>query len=518
MPRISVTERDLSWYFRQRGQGVATVYVPGLATFGPETPVLCDSSNFANVFGTDPIGIPDEITYSVAASFIKSGFNVLFHRFVPSGATTASYEITSNNGGTSNTVRFSAKYPGSTGNKISLDIRVVDETSKTLTIFVYLSKVLVETLVVSLLDSQSDKYYEYFQSNYIQIIIEGDVGSIEFSSSKKYTLSGGTDYAEGKTGPEILNEITDAISTEGALSDLTDPYQYGFDIITSAGLPRYAGGEIKKDPVDEALLNLAEKRGTAVYLIDGAKDWTAESLYAYAALYDSSYSAVFGPWGYAQILSRGSTALLPGSYAMVVAWAQSCSSGTPLWMAPAGVKRASLGSFYKDTKYSVGKTILDMWQNHEYVQPDDYRINPIMKVKQYGYVIYGNSTLLKTRNDGATSMLQSFSVRVLANLIKSKAFEVSLSLQFDQLTNDLFVQFKSLLGVYMDQLRYQNALYDYEIVVENEIITSADLNEKRLPVTIRVSPNPAAENFDISLEITQTGVSFSDDTDETEID
>ena len=105
----------------------------------------------------------------------------------------------------------------------------------------------------------------------------------------------------------------------------------------------------------------------------------------------------------------------------------------------------------------------------------------------------------------------------MANLIKSRAFDVSLSLQFDQLTNDLFVQFKSLLGVYMDQLRYQNALYDYEIVLANNTLTSADLNEKRVPVIIRISPNPAAENFDIALEITQAGVSFSDETDETEI-
>ena len=68
----------------------------------------------------------------------------------------------------------------------------------------------------------------------------------------------------------------------------------------------------------------------------------------------------------------------------------------------------------------------------------------------------------------------------------------------------------------MDQLRYQGALYDYEIVLDSTSVTRTDLNEKTVPVLIRISPNPAAENFDITLEISQAGVTFSDETDENE--
>ena len=516
MPRISVTERDLSWYFRQRGKGAATVYIPGIATFGPENdPVLCDSTNFANVFGTKPVNIKDELSYSMAASFIKSGFNVLFHRFVPSGATKASAEL----GDETNKVTFSAKYFGTFGNSISLVLRSLGGKGSA-SVFVSVDGTLVETLPVNFVDPTSDKYYTNIDSGYIDIEVVGDATKIDFGTATapvKLTLSGGLDYTESKNSSEVRTEICTAISTEGALDDLKDPYQYNFDVVVAAGLPQYSGGSEKIDPVDQALLDLSTARGTTVFLVDGDPSWDDVEFYSYCGLFDSSYAAAFGPWGYAQITSTGVTMLLPGSYTMITAWAQSCSNGNPLWVAPAGVKRASLGSFFKNTYYPVGKKTLDMWQNHDYVKPGQYSVNPIMKAKQYGYIIYGNSTLLKTRNDGATSMLQSFSVRVLANLIKSRAFDVSLSLQFDQLTNDLFVQFKSLMGVFMDQLRYQKALYDYEIVLDNNTLTSADLNEKRVPVKIRISPNPAAENFDIALEITQAGVSFSDDTDETEI-
>ena len=516
MPRISVTERDLSWYFRQRGKGAATVYVPGISTFGPENdPVLCDSTNFANVFGTKPVNIKDELSYSMAASFIKSGFNVLFHRFVPSGAAKASAEL----GDETDKVTFSAKYFGTFGNNISLTIRSLGAGSAS--VFVSVDGTLVETLPVNFVDPTSDKYYTNIDSGYIDIEVVGNATKIEFGTADvpvTLTLKGGLDYPEGENASaQVRKGICDAIATKGALDDLKDPYQYNFDVIVSAGFPLYESGTGAVDPVDQALFDLSVSRGTSVFLVDGDRTWDDATMYAYCGLFDSSYAAAFGPWSYAQLTSSGVTALLPGSYSMIVSWAQSCSGGNPLWMAPAGAKRASLGSFFKNTRYLVGKKTLDMWQNHEFVQPGQYSVNPIMKAKQYGFVIYGNSTLLKTRNDGATSMLQSFSVRVMANLIKSRAFDVSLSLQFDQLAGDLFVQFKSLLGAYMDQLRYQNALYDYEIVLANNTLTSADLNEKRVPVIIRISPNPAAENFDIALEITQSGVSFSDETDETEI-
>lgn len=514
MPKISVTEKDLSWYFRQRGEGAATVYVPGIATFGPEEPVLCDSSNFANVFGTSEVGIKGDLTYNIAASYIKVGFGVLFHRFVPTGAKEAQGTL----GSDSDSITFKAKYKGTFGNKIKLATRTLGSKG-TASVFVYVDGVLLETLSVNFVNPASPDYYTFVESDYITFEVTGDASKVtigEAASPDEITLSGGLDYTpEGEDS--VIGEICTAIKTPGALEDLKDPYQYDFDVITSAGLPQYTENTESIDVVDKALFDLATARGTAIYLVDGKSDWDDVNMYTYCGLFDSSFAAGYGPWGYAQLTNTGSTMLLPGSYALITSWAQSCSDGNPVWMAPAGVKRSTLGSFYKSTSYLVGKKTLDMWQNHEYVVPGQYSVNPIMKAKQYGYVIYGNSTLLKTRNDGATSMLQQFSVRVLANLIKTHAFDVSLSLQFDQMTSDLFTQFKTLMSVLMDQLQYQGALYDYEIVLANGTLTSADLNERTVPVIIRISPNPAAENFDITLEITQAGVSFSDETDETEI-
>lgn len=525
MPRINVTEKDLSWYYRQREKGAITVYVPGLATFGPSEPTLCDASNFTKYFGVASVDDSQDTSYHMAASYIKSGFQVLFHRILPKGAAKASDTINSK-------IIFTAKYEGTYGNKLRFRVRKGDLTKGRLYIFVYTpNEVLLETVTIDLLDPASQYYYATTEeSQFLEVTTTGELTSEDIKEAKFVSqinavdldylvLKGGSD---GDTTDKTLYEqaveaITDQEKDGTAYTmtkDLLDPYQYSFDIITSGGFYAYES-EAGTTPssVDKALFTLAVESGRAIYLVDGDKNWDAHSYYGYLVAFNSSYAAGYGPWGYQQFVDTGELRLLPGTYTLLISWANSCASGNPSWVAPAGVKRSTLGSWYRKPKYQVGKTILDEWQNNDFVSGGGYKVNPIMRAKDYGYVIYGNSTSLQNSSDGATSMLQSFSVRVLANLIKNHAFDVSLSLQFDQITGDLFLQFQALMNVFMDQLKYQGALYDYDILLGDEgSITQTILNEKTIPVRIRISPVSAAENFDISLEIHQSGITFTDDT------
>jgi len=671
MPKIQIIEKDLSWYYRQREEGAVCVYVPGLATFGPTEPTLCDSTNFTKLFGTSSVNAEGDLSYNMAASYIKSGMDVLFHRFIPVSAekatsdlatlrfadplteevtvtvdgesltfkpdTTYSYTdfeyakkvskalaesghdnsldytvaapavlpappeaiktytvvfsvaeaVTITVDGESitfepgqenptyedqeyatkvsealtalniensiqtntvepedtsldNHVTIKAKYEGSYGNTFRVKVK---GTGYSRTFYVYnISGNLVETFVMDFNDTQSENYYSVVNSatNFIEVELTGKFDPTwEFATGEMGTdgrfkgiaLSGGSDgktetkteEVDGEqvtTEKTVIDQIVEAMSTPAAFDLLKDPYMYDFDIITNGGFTDLKSDEYTiVSKIDAALRELAEARGTAIYLVDGHPEWDAESFFSYCNNFNTSYCAAFGPWSYAQFVSNGVTALLPGSYCLLVSWANSIAVGNPVWMAPAGVKRATLGSFYKYPKYPIGSTILDMWQNQDYVAGETsvYKVNPIMRLKSFGYVIYGNSTLYQS-NNGWTSMLQSFSTRVMANMIKSHAFDVSLNLQFDQITDDLFAQFKTLMGVFMDQLKYQGALYDYEIVVDRSTVTEADLNTRTVPVRIMISPNPAAENFIINLEIARAGITFNDDTDETEVD
>lgn len=506
MARINVTERDLSWYTRQ-GAGPLTVYVPGVSTDGPSSPLLCNNINaFKRVFGDAIPGVLSR-SYNIAASLLIAGASVLFHRFVGEGGDVSSCQI-------HDVVTFSSKYPGTRFNDYKVECTTGSSKGSFVVVVKDTTGEVFERLTVNFLDPTSQYYYLNELSDNFQFNVSGELPSGITLSAGQLKMVG------GQVGVEKDSDVAGLLTTGNPLNVLQDPYLYDFDVAISAGFHKNTQGT-GVDEVDLQILKTVEARGTAIYLIDGLSNFTAEEFFTYcgAESLGKSYAAAYGPWCYAKFLNTGSTSLLPASYSMLVQWIKSASEGVPIWMAPAGVKRASLGSFFTKPKYVIGKAILDMWQNSsEDPEVDVYKINPIMRAKNYGYVVYGNSTLLHNSLEGETSMLQSVGTRVLANTIKKDAFDIALSLQFDQMVGDLYAQFKTLLSVKLDALKYQGGLYDYRISLNDSIVTVGDVNQRRIPVKIQISPAPAVENFDITLEITKAGVMFSDDGTTTTVD
>ena len=582
MAKITVTEKDLSWYYRQRQRGNLVVYTPGLASFGPAVPTYVTEDTFGRIFG-GPIDVKGDYSYYIAESLLKSGVDVLFHRILPDGAEKAvcamtgyivttvdstnqtpgsdpititingtNYQFTAGEVATVNipassedtqteietqlqalvtaetiesfttsadTGEILAKYSGEFGNTLYLTAKAptVQEDGSALRYFyVYAgasqsTSVLVEQLIVEFKNPMSQYYYENVDSNYIEFVIDGEFDDSWFTSMTKSGFSGGKNYGDAVDPVEsVIATLKDA----DFLNDLKDPYGYYYDVLINGAL--YNDTQSDMLAVDKNFANVAQANGMAVYLIGGSSDMDSGTFMTYCGDFNSSFTSAIGPWTFAQFVSNGYYAWLPGYYAFLVAWGNSIASGNPVWYAPAGTQRARVGTVVKKLKYPVGSTVLDQWQNQDFVTSNEggYKLNPIMNVKQYGYCIYGNSTLLKGKPDGSTSMLQSLGTRVLVNQIKAKAFEVALGLQFDQLSDNLFMAFKVQLGAYMDQLKYQGGLYDYQIILDRNSVTFADLNQRTVPVKIKISPNPAAEVFDIVCEVYPSGITFTDEFDE----
>lgn len=420
----------------------------------------------------------------------------------------------------------------------------VDQGEETLVSITCVARVTVgttvlETLTYDLLSPDSIYYYVTTNqsSQYIHVKPYGTYTVEQAVAAKDQNfsvqLSGGTNSADALTHDGIVDALVTSLDADihgsgygGVINDLFDPLVYDFDIIISAGYNYYEGDtshDADDDPgIDSRFVELVSKRGTAIYLVDDAPTKDASDFYAdcgdakfrTGTDYSNagSYCAAYGPWCYTQLLSTGATRKLPGSYVFLVAWARAIANGAPMYLAPAGVKRSSLGTIVRSTDYPVGSAIINAWQN---APNGTYKINPIAKLKQYGYVVYGNSTLLDSDPiTGKSSMLQSFSTRVMVNLIKRRAFDISLTLQFDQIDSDIFAEFKTTLSSFMNELKYNNALYDYDIIADRSKMTLDELNQRTVPVKILISPAPAAENFEINLEIYPAGVVFGDDTTE----
>lgn len=557
MPKIQVNERDLSWYYRQRVSGALTIFMPGIATFGPSVPTVVDSSNFYKVFGPGPVSAnlaPEDISFSMAESFIKAGHDVLFYRIVPANAAFAVAPLLVDDG----TVLLSiqSKWKGSFGNDISCR---VSGTATNFVVGVYYKGTLVETLTYDMVNPSSQYFYESTNENstYIEIVRSNPDTALPESSltADAINLAGGLDGDSSSLSKSaVAQEIITRATTAGSDSDfknLVDLFSYYFNIIVDGGYNNRVNSGTAQEPVynkisqiDELYLEIATLRGNAIYLVDPEATMTADQYKSYTDLagnvngsddilkivrpdistkaisvigFNTSYAAAFGPYTASELVATGVTRKLPPSYAFLVAWGQSLANGTPVWEAPAGVKRSSLGSIVRKTyPFEVGAAVLDVWQNHDNTinEAGEHSINPIMRLRGYGYVVYGDRTLLKTKADGSTSVLQNLSVRVLANIIKDQAFEVSLGLQFDRIDDDIFGEFKTLMSVFMDQLKYGGALYDYKIVADRASMTLDDLNSRTVPIRIMISPTLPAENFVITLDISQAGITFGGDSDE----
>lgn len=346
---------------------------------------------------------------------------------------------------------------------------------------------------------------------------------------------------EATENDDILKVLTEklgvTISEDGTVTDesvytsFTDPYLFDFDFVTSAGFFTDSEDTLKiysdntattVDPIHTAMINLCEARGDCIALLDTPKTLAAIhsakvasgtaaqpdcTVSSYAKRINTSYAAIYAPW--CSVVSNSTAAIIemPASYIFMSAILKgmSTSVNNDLWYVPAGVNRAA-APFIVAPRYEIGSTILDKFQNTE-----NFRVNPIMKVRNYGYCVYGNSTCLQSIPGVSRSALESMNVRLLCNVIKKTIFAVCSSLAFEYNDSRLWAKFYSQMDKVLLYMKRNYGLYDYKIIMDGTTVTSQAMNERRVPGKILVSPTLAGEYFDIDFEISPSGVSFNEE-------
>lgn len=418
-------------------------------------------------------------------------------------------------------ITVTAKYPGSFGNQLSFKpIRVSkDDTTGVIDGYIH---VILKGAVIEIITIRDLAKGDY-SSNYLTLELTGNEVPEDFNNTT-FSLVGGQDYVAPSTNKSVKTEALEAFirkNYEKGL-DIKDPLFYDLDAITTNGLD----GTLTVTPndstgtsisLDSQFKDVVESRKDCIFIVDDPNDNTnydvdgdgSADFYAYCGQFDSVRCVGIGPRSASNLITTGRSTTIPGSFVFLYEWSKSIASGNPKWRVPAGVKYGSLGTV-TDTVYKIGSAQLAIWQNNDQLIDGGHKVNPIMQLKNYGYVIYGDSTLKHSQANGATSMLQQISVVTTINAIHRRAHEIALGLQFDQMDSSLILEFKTLLSTFMDTLKYQSAIYAYDITVGvNNTVTATMLTTKTIPVIVNISPTPAVENFDITLNVTQAGVTFS---------
>ena len=263
----------------------------------------------------------------------------------------------------------------------------------------------------------------------------------------------------------------------------------------------------------------AAKRGDCIALLDAPKDTTAVDGIRkfidgvagevgtafgsgeYAGIRNGeTFAAAFAPWLNLRIDATDIEA--PGSLGYLLAFAHSVRSN-PVWYSAAGTFRGVIPELVEPTvKFSNAdcEILQARSKDAEVGLGEDTdnvgrAINPIALVNPYGYVVWGNRTLRdnKAEENGNLPATAFLNVRVLATELSKTVYRAARRYTFEQNSNVLWANFKSMVVPLLDRMQSGNGINGYRIA------RLASDRRGLLKARITIIPIEAVEDFDIEI-------------------
>lgn len=305
---------------------------------------------------------------------------------------------------------------------------------------------------------------------------------------------------------------------------------YAIKYVTSGGYPTFEYGTLDTEGfgtsgLAENMIRLARRRADVLALIDHT-DNPNRSIYAtdtYSVInrirsefssidsVSGSFGAMFTPWYKCThtAVTGGSNdnyesqGFMPASLAYLSALSQQLVNYNP-WLAVSGVHRGVVPYFGKlHTNYALTNNVADSYQ----IVPGDsvdstssISINPITYIRNYGYCIWGNRTL-RNNTDGTKS--SSFlNIRNLVSDIKKALFNACVNLMFEQNTDLLWIDFKSIVTPLLESMVSNYIIGSYNFtryLVDPE--TGAEVPSYKVLANLRITPINSVEVFDLTVTL-----------------
>lgn len=527
MPSITIREEDNTLYGINTLTNDNIVYVPGNTITGPsENPVLVTSyDQFINTFGQS--GVAGSPTFNYATGILLAGMPILFQRITTNGINSSDSLVKSatvpvkNKEKDKTIATINERYGGSYGNSLSVTLmKEADQNAVYLRVYYGAANKQIEA--VKLVDIESEMTDEQINAALYNALLTTSFETVTIdipvidppTTAENFTWtpipeSGKTPVAmtggEDADNTKILETLKMPFGNSSFYSIVTDKYVYDLKFVTSGGYTDQIT-DTGTTPIAVAMDGLAQARKDCVAIADipfGAIPPTVDVTKFFSAV-DSDYSTAFAPWVYMKLNNRESAWMAP-SFVFLTTLAASLKNN-PIWYPPAGVGRATVTNAVK-TEYEIGGAMLSQWQDSTSTQA----INPIMKLRNYGYVIYGQRTLRMPTGSDPTiqSALRSLNVRITANEIKKQIFNACIYLTFEQNIQRTWNEFKAQVEPLLFKMQSNRGLTDYQIIMDTTTISETDLAENRIRGIVRVSIVNAVEYFDIGFELEPSNVTFT---------
>lgn len=564
MPSITINEKDNTLYNVSQNSSDNIVYVIGSSITGTTEPTLCRNYNeFVAEFGTKPPSVnvgTYGCAWDYATNLLIAGFPVLFQRVVSyydadlqqtvSISNTAKVVLTDGEETPTDELEVDALVAGSGSNGVTVRFDSPSITSGTPStmgegaINVTITKgtksesfkvcdvpadtpltgnedVTVSSLFAEGIVAVNSTLVKFSIVADTFAVVEGWFNTPTTQDVVTFTL-GATDNTKG-TDPLEMDVITNTNTVAYALEKdhsffevLKDQDLFAVKFLTLGGMtdlleddssttPTYTKGAVT------ALVDVAEERKDCVVILDipssiEPKDNDVSDINNHFDYVNSSYATTFESWGYFQLPRTAEIKIMPTSFIFLFELAKSIKNGNPIWLSPAGVRRGLVPEMSKAV-FEIGSVLADKMQT---TLP---YVNPIRRILNYGYAIFGQKTLYVVNNDKSGSVRSAFqdlNVRITANEIKRKIRDISISLTFEGNNLKTWNEFRGQLDPYLSQISADGALDNYKIIMDETTTTEDDINNNTVRGKVIVRIARTAEDFNIDFIVTNDTAVFAE--------
>lgn len=240
------------------------------------------------------------------------------------------------------------------------------------------------------------------------------------------------------------------------------------------------------------LVGIATERGDCIALLDHAQEPTGTGTYvdkvvqSFGGTNNNSKVAYFTPWCEFNISGVTDNKILPASLAYLSAYTRSARTN-PIYVATAGATRGVIPGLVAPV-HLYGESDAELLQSGNTTS-----VNPIMLVKPYGYVVWGNRTSLPGETGLKASNFLNISV-LITEIVKHLTLTYN-RYAFEQNTDVLWVNFKSQIRPVLDRMKSGLGILDYKLV------KAKTATKGKLKAIVKIIPVEGTEDFDITIEL-----------------
>lgn len=316
---------------------------------------------------------------------------------------------------------------------------------------------------------------------------------ISANSNISEYLSEGSDksykYVEDllKAGLGVVYFSGTPSGTSKNLEFLKDYNAYNVEVLTM-GAPNSVSDTFDKN-LANYLIDICGSRKDCFALIDYSTKANNDTMISVKQALNSDITSAWAQYA-AAFVDWDTNTGMPGSYAYLMKLADA-NVGGKRWDSVSGVQRGVVNSIYNGSNIKMDKYTLD-----NVIQTKVGRsYNGIVKVRPYGWTIWGDRTLLANDEGTGLKATSFLSIRLMICDIVKRAYNAAINNTFESNNDITWTNYKLEIQTLLDRMVASGKLASYKLV------RKATTDRAKIACIIRLVPNEPVEDFDIYIDL-----------------